>query len=89
MFAERPPRLIPARPAVVAFAVCVVLAVLADLALAAGTFRWVGTTLYLVAGVDLLLADLPPTRQSGWRLAQVIAGGGFVATGMAIALGGA
>jgi hypothetical protein len=89
MFAERPPRLIPARPAVVAFAACVVLAVVADLTLPPGTFRWVGPAVYLVAGVVLLLADLPQTRRPGWRLAQVVMGGGFVATGASIALGGA
>jgi peptidoglycan/LPS O-acetylase OafA/YrhL len=89
VFVERPPRLIPARPAVAAFAVCVVLAVLADLTLAAGTFRWVSTPAYLIAGGVLLLADLPPTRRPGWRLAQVIVGAGFVGTALAIALGGA
>lgn len=89
MFVERPPRLIPARPAVAASAVCVVLAVLADLTLAAGAFRWVGTMLYLIAGGVLLLADLPPTRRPGWRLAQVIVGAGFIGTALAIALGGA
>ncbi|WP_022927266.1 hypothetical protein [Patulibacter americanus] len=89
MFADRPPRLIPARPAVVAFAVCVVLGMVADLALAAETFRWVGPAVYLVAGAVVLLADLPPTRRPGWRLIQVATGGGCVASGIWIALGGA